>query len=196
MMMTLMMCLMVIVSFGQEKYTTYDNLYVKQNYEVLISHKDDGKYTLYIDMMSLDNLSKSGGIMIDEKEHILFLRNLKEAKEKYIEWVNIAKENNVKDLSKSMSYKVKVGGFFKYGSKWNFQYVVNLTFDFKVVDGKNLLIVRTGELKSSSNQYMTHDGFVFVFQNEKEIDEFINILSVERVFEFMNKPKSIDLFKD
>jgi hypothetical protein len=196
MMMTLMMCLMTMVSFGQEKYTTYDNLYGEKTYEVSISHKDNGKYTLYVDMMSLDNLSKSGGIMIDEKEHILFLRNLKEAKEKYIEWVNIAKENNVKDLSKSMSYKVKVGGFFQYGSKWNFQYFVNLTFDFRIVDGKNLLIVRTGELKSSSNRYITHDGFVFVFQSEKEIDDFINILSVEKVVEFMNKPKSTDLFKD
>ena len=43
---------------------------------------------------------------------------------------------------------------------------------------------------------MTHDGFVFVFQNEKEIEEFINILSTEKVVEYMNKPKSTDLFKD
>ena len=44
---------------------------------------------------------------------------------------------------------------------------------------------------------MTHDdGFVFVFQNEKEIDDFVNVLSVDKVQEFMNKPKSTDLFKD
>ncbi len=196
MMMTLMMCLMTMVSFGQEKYTTYDNLYGEKTYEVSISHKDNGKYTLYVDMMSMDKLSKSGGVMISEKEHSLFLSTLNEAKVKYTEWVTTAKENNVTDLSKSMSYKVKVGGFFQYGSKWNFQYVVNLTFDFRIVDGKNLLIVRTGKLTSSSNQYMTHDGFVFVFQSEKEIDDFINILSVEKVVEFMNKPKSTDLFKD
>jgi len=35
---------------------------------------------------------------------------------------------------------------------------------------------------------MTHDGFVFVFQNEKEIDDFVNVLSVDKVQEFMNKP--------
>ena len=38
--------------------------------------------------------------------------------------------------------------------------------------------------------------FVFVFQNEKEIDDFVNVLSVDKVKEFMNKPKSTDLFKD
>jgi hypothetical protein len=196
MMILLMMCLMTMVSFGQEKYTTYDNLYSKKTYEVSIYHKNNNKYTLYVDMMSMDKLYKSGGIMISEKEHNLFLSTLNEAKVKYTEWVTIAKENNVTDLSKSMSYKVKVGGFFQYGSKWNFQYVVNLTFNFKIVDGKNLLIIRTNKLRSSSNQYMTHDGFVFVFQDEKEINDFINILSIEKVVEYMNKPKSTDLFKD
>lgn len=196
MMMTLMMCLMTMVSFGQEKYTTYDNLYVGKTYEVSISHKDNGKYTLYVDMVSVDKLPKSGGIMITEKEHDLFLSTLNEAKVKYTEWVTTAKENNVTDFIKSMTYKVGVGGFFQYGSKWNFQFVVNLTFYFGIIDGKNLLIVRTGELTSSSNQYITHDGFMFVFQNEKEIDDFVNVLSVDKVKEFMNKLKSTDLFKD
>ena len=196
MMMTLMMCLMTMVSFGQEKYTTYDNLYIEKTYEVEIFHIDNGKYTLYVDMLSMDKLLESGGIMITEKEHDLFLSTLNEAKVKYTEWVTIAKENNVTDLLKFMTYKVKVGGFFQYGSKWNFQFVVNLTFYISIANGENLLIVRTGELTSSSNQYMTHDGFVFVFQNEKEIDDFVNVLSVDKVKEFMNKPKSTDLFKD
>ena len=141
MMMTLMMCLITMVSFGQERYTTYDNLYNEKAYEISISHKDNGKYTLYVDMMSMDKLSRSGGIIITEKEHDLFLTTLNEAKVKYTEWVTTAKENNVTDLSKSMTYKAKVGGFFQYGSKWNFQHVVNLTFDFRIVAGENLLIV-------------------------------------------------------
>ena len=196
MMMTLMMCLMTMVSFGQEKYTTYDNLYDEKTYKVLIYLKDDGGYRLYVNMMPIDELSESGGILITEKEHDLFLSTLNEAKVKYTEWVTTAKENNVTDLLKSMTYKVKVGGFFKYSSVWNVQLNVNLTFDFAIVDGENFLIVRTGKLTSSSNQFMTHDGFVFVFQNEKEIDDFVNVLSVDKVKEFMNKPKSTDLFKD
>lgn len=195
-MITLMMCLTTMVSFGQEKYTTYDNLYSEKTHEVSISHKDSNNYTLYVEMMSMDELSKNGGVMITQKEHVLFLSTLNDAKTKYNEWVATAKENNVADLTKSMTYKVKVGGFFQYGSKWNFQYMVLLTFHFTIVDSKNLLIVRTGKLTSSSNEYITNDGFVFVFQNEKEIDDFVNILSVDKVKEFVNKPKTIDLFKD
>lgn len=195
-MIALMMCLFTI-SFAQEDYITYTKSYAgMETYEVSITYKENAKYTLYVDMMSMDKSFKNGGVMIDEKEHELFLSTLKEAKDKYTEWVTIAKENNVNDLSKSMTYKVKVGGFFQYGSKWNFQFFVNLNFDFKVVDDKNLLIVRTGELTSSSNQFMTHDGFVFIFQNEKEIDNFIDILSIDKVKEFINKPKSTDLFKE
>ena len=193
--MGLLVCLMTMVSFGQE-YTTYDNLYDGNTYKVLIYLKDDGGYRLYVNMMPIDELSESGGIRITEKEHDLFLSTLNEAKVKYTEWVTTAKENNVTDLSKSMIYKVEVVGFFQYGSKWNIQLNVNLTFDFAIVDGENFLIVRTGKLTSSSNQFMTHDGFVFVFQNEKEIDDFVNVLSVDKVKEFMNKPKSTDLFKD
>ena len=193
--MGLLVCLMTMVSFGQE-YTTYDNLYDGNTYKVLIYLKDDGGYRLYVNMMPIDELSESGGILITEKEHDLFLSTLNEAKVKYTEWVTTAKENNVTDLSKSMIYKVEVVGFFQYGSKWNIQLNVNLTFDFAIVDGENFLIVRTGKLTSSSNQFMTHDGFVFVFQNEKEIDDFVNVLSVDKVKEFMNKPKSTDLFKD
>lgn len=195
-MMALMMCLITMVSFGQEKYTTYDNLYSKKTYKVLISHGGNGKYRLYVDMMSMNELSERGGIVITEKEHDLFLSTLNEAKVKYTKWVTTAKENNVTDLLKSMTYKVKVGGFFKYGSEWNVQLNVNLTFDFAIVDGENFLIVRTGKLTSASNQFITHDGFVFVFQNEKEIDDFVNVLSVDKVKEFMNKPKTTDLFKD
>lgn len=195
MIITLMMCLMTAVSFGQEKYTTYDNLYNEKAYEISISHEENGKYRLYVDMMSMDRLSEIGGIIITEKNHDLFLTVLNEAKDKYTEWATTAKENNVTDLSKLMKYKVKVVGFFKYGSKWNFQ-EVNLNFDFMIIGGGSFLTISTGKLTSSSNRYITHDGFVFVFQNEKEIDDFINTLSVDKVKEFMNKPKTTDLFKD
>jgi hypothetical protein len=197
MVMTLIVCsVMTIVTFGQEKYTSYDNVYSGSKYDVQISVKDSTKYTLYVDMMSLDKLSKSGGVMIDEKAHEKFTTTLLEAQVKYEEWVKIANDNNVTEFNKTMSLKTKVGGYFLYGSKWNFQFVVNLTFDFKIIDGKNLLIVRTGKMTSSSNQFMTHDGFVFVFSSTEEITEFLDVLSKDKITEFITKPKAVDLFKD
>lgn len=195
MMMTLMMCFYGGL-FGQDEYATYENLYDEKIYEIQISFKDSIKYDLYIDMMSLDNLSKFGGIMVNEKQHLVLLSTLNDVKLKYNEWVKTAIDNNVSKLDKTMSYNTKVGAYFQYGREWNFQFIVNLTFDFKITESEYLLIARTGKLTSSSNQYITHDGFVFVFQNDKEINDFINILSVDKVKEFIKKPKATDLFNE
>lgn len=78
--------------------------------------------------------------------------------------------------------------------------MVNLKFDFKILESngevKYLLLIRTGELQSSSNQFMKVDGFVLVFSSTKEIDEFTAAISTEKITEFVNKPKKDELFKD
>ena len=57
-------------------------------------------------------------------------------------------------------------------------------------------LLRTGELQSSSNQFMKVDGFALVFSSSKEIDDFVNAISPEKITEFLNKPKNDALFKD
>ncbi|MBX2931996.1 MAG: hypothetical protein KF781_08635 [Chitinophagaceae bacterium] len=187
-------------SKAQEKFTTYDNTYVEKSYDIQISAKEKEKFTLYIDAMSFDKMHEKGGISIDQKQHQEFLNALSEAKLKYEEWVKTAKDNNVKELSKSMTIKSKAGGYFLYGSKWNFQFLVNLKFDFRILESKGetkyLLLVKTGELQSSSNQFMKVDGFALVFSSSTEIDDFVKAISTEKITEFTNKPKKDDLFKD
>jgi hypothetical protein len=183
---------------AQDKFTTYDNTYSGKTYEIQISAKE--KFSLYIDAMSLDKLHDKGGITIDQKQHQDFLNAIAEAKLKYEEWVKTAKENNVKELDKTMTIKSKAGGYFLYGSKWNFQFLVNLVYDFKIleINGeiKYLLLIRTGELQSSGNQFMKVDGFVLVFSSTKEIDDFAKSISTEKITEFLNKPPKTELFKD
>lgn len=187
-------------SNAQEKFASYDNTYGGKTYEIQISAKEKEKFSLYIDAMSLDRTHEKGGITIDQKQHQDFLNAIAEAKTKYEEWVKTAKENNVKELDKTLTVKSKAGGYFLYGSKWNFQFLVNLKFDFKILESKGeikyLLLIRTGELQSSSNQFMKVDGFVLVFSSTKEIDEFTTAISTEKITEFVNKPKKEELFKD
>ncbi|NRT14698.1 hypothetical protein HNP99_001042 [Flavobacterium sp. 28A] len=192
--------LMTTKSNAQEKFTTYDNTYGEKTYEIQISSKDKEKFSLYIDAMSLDSNHSKGGITIDQKQHQDFLNAIAEAKIKYEEWVNTAKENDVKELDKTMTIKSKAGAYFLYGNKWNFQNFVNLKYDFKIIESKGeikyLLLLKTGKLQSSSNQFMKVDGFVFVFSSTKEVDDFTNAISSEKITEFMNKPKKEALFKD
>ena len=43
---------------------------------------------------------------------------------------------------------------------------------------------------------MKVDGFALVFSSSKEIDDFVNAISPEKITEFLNKPKNDALFKD
>jgi hypothetical protein len=184
---------------AQEKFTTYDNIYAKKTYDILLSSKDNDKFKLFIDAMSLDKLHETGGFIVDDEKYQGFIDALNEAKIKYQEWEQIAKVNNVKELDKEMPIKSSVAGYFLYGDDWQFQFHVNLTFDFKILESdgeiKNLLIVRSGKMQSSSNQFMEVDGFVLVFSSAKEIQDFVDSISLEKIKEFKNKPKSEDLFK-
>lgn len=193
-------CLMLLglKSFSQEKFTTYDNSYAGKTYDIQISTKDKDNFTLWIDAMSLDKLHEHGGLMVKQKQYQDFINALNDAKLKYLDWLKTAKENNVKELDKSMSIKSKVDSYFQYGD-WEFDYNIFLTFDFKILESKGelkyLLIIRTGELQSSSNEFMKVDGFVLVFSSASEIDTFVNDISMQKINEFINKPKAKDLFK-
>jgi hypothetical protein len=112
---TLILCLMSITSFGREQYNTYRSPLLNEKiFDIDISYKSSGEYTLYVQMISMDKLLDDGGIMINNVYHELFLSKLNEAKVKYVEWSLTAKENNVINFSKLMEYKVRVGSYFKY----------------------------------------------------------------------------------
>ena len=187
-------------SIAQEKYVTYDNIYAEETFEIKISSDEKEKFTLYIDALSLDELNSKGGIFINQKNYQDFISALADAKSKYEEWVKTAKENNIKEFYKTMTVKSKAGAYFLYGNKWEFQLYVNLKFDFKIIetDGitKYLLLVRSGELTSSSNQFIKDDGFVLIFSSTEEIDNFIKSISIEKITDFLKKPKNSELFKD
>ena len=186
-------------SYAQEDFTTYDNSYIGKTYKIQISSKEKDDFKLWIDAMSFDKLHDRGGIKVNAKDYQDFISAISEAKLKYEEWVKTAKENNVKELTKTMKIKTKVDGYFEYGD-WNFQYNVPLDFTFMILDKNDelnyLLLIRTGELQSSSNQFMKVDGFALVFSSTAEIDKFVNAISIEKVNTFLNKPKAKDLFKD
>ena len=148
--------------------------------------------------MSLDASHDKGGIMINEKQYQGFIDVIKDAKVKYEEWIKTAKENNVNQLDKQMPFKSRADAYFLYGTKWNFQFDFNLTYEFRIMENKGeikyLMLVKTGELQSSSNQFMKVRGVTLVFTSIKEIDAFISLIAKDKIEEFINKPKKEALF--
>jgi len=179
-MMALMMCF-VGIGFAQEKFATYDNTYINKTYDISINVENDDKFTLYINAMSVDEIHETGGFMINEKEYQKFIDALQSASLKYQEWDSIARLNNVVELNKKMTdIKCKAGGYFLYYDEWKFQFFLIPTFSFLILESNNeikrLLIVGSGQMTASSNQYMDVDGVMLVFSSIVEIQDFINLI--------------------
>ena len=181
---------------AQEYFATYHLDYFDKEYEIQISDKT--KYSLYINLPSMDTYNDNVGIIVSEKKHEDFLNALKAAKSKYIEWRKTAVDNDVADFRKEMKTSANVKGFFYSIDEWKFDYSVSLSFSFMVSKdgGKIILLVHTGELNSSSNEYIDHKGGVLAFESAEEIQAFIDLISVSAIEEWKKGPKTDDLFDD
>ncbi len=189
---------LVNICNGQDKFTSYINSYFGKTYPIQIVSKEKGKFALWIDAWSYDTVYEKGGIMINHRSYQNFIDALIQARFKYEEWVKTAKENNIYELSKPMNIKSGVDAYFLYGSKWNFQYDISTSFNFEVRENKGkteyLLFVKTGGLQSSSNQFMKVRGFALVFTSSVEINKFLDLISEDKIVDFISKPKKEELF--
>lgn len=197
----LLLCAVLLVGyvgFSQEKLAKYNSLYFSKNFDISAS-KPDAKeeFSYYIDCSSKDSSSKQASLILKNKDVPEFVEFLNSIKETFNKWTITAKENKVTELDKNIDYKkLNYSAAFVYG-KWNFDFSVNLTTRFKIINGKYLLIIDSDELQSSSNQYIKSDGFRIVFSSVQEIDELINGLNVNLVTDFYNKKNGLeDLFKN
>lgn len=137
---------------------------------------------------------------MDEKAYDDFIKSLEGAKQKYMEWVATAKENDVTSLNKEMSSieAPKLKGFFHAGDEWNFDYAVYPTYHFQIFQTESgtvlhLLWLRSGKMNASGNDYRDTDGFALLFNSVEEIDSFIDSISKDKIDSFEDKK---DLFKD
>jgi hypothetical protein len=186
---------------AQEKVSTYNVDYLNKNFDIMISKGKKDNYTLYLQILSIDNISKNCGIYFNKKNHEELLKTLIEAKQKYIEWSEIAEKNNVNDLLKPMDIKSLCNGaYFDYGSGMHAKSFFNSIYQFKVSSndaGKvsKLMLIKTGELQSSSNQFIKSDGGLLIFSSVSEIDFLLNEISIDKIKEYTNKPDHNELFK-
>lgn len=193
---TLSLLLLSITGKSQEIFSNYSSDYFGKKYDISIGTQDKkGVFRFYIDCESMDNTSKKASMILaseDVPEFVVFVDSLHKV---YTKWVKTAKDNNVTELSKELPLKFsKIEAAFAYG-KWQFDNTVRLTPRFKIVNGKYLLIVESGELQSISNQFMKSKGLYIVFNSDTEFDALINSIDIKKAGEFVrSKSKKEELF--
>ena len=175
----------------------------KPNYDIFIDKKGVDDFVVLIQAIEKaipgiytnddpNSLPRRSGIIISKNQLPGFVSNLSYAKGKYIEWVAVAKENGVSDLDKRIELKSQpVVTYFYFDGKKEVQISRRLIFNFGII-----------KYPSSSNNiyyYMTFGdfdnqdrSFLITISSSKEISDFINLLSSNKINAFLNKEK---LFK-
>ena len=192
--------LLTAVAFGQKTISSFEIL--DKEFEFQATEPKDGKYDLYIYGYGLDKIYKKGGISIKYDKISKFVDALQFSKTKYKEWTNIAKENNVTDLSKTIEVEIPtVMGFFLTTSKFHFDFTANPYIKYLVSKNSSgnveyKLVIFSSKLNASDNQYIEADNFVYAFYSEEEINNFIKLFDKSLVDKTFSAQKTKnDLFK-
>lgn len=189
------LALLPIVSFTQDLIGTFEMPYFSETPTHNIRATEKGDF--YVECASLDKLIKNGGITIDAKKLADFKAALTAARDRFVEWSGVAIQNGVTELTKEMEISSpSIQGYWLQG-EWHFDFSQALTYRFTILkDGKHVLVVTTGKLQASDNQFMDHDGMALAFTSAAEIDALIAGLDPAKVTaHFEEKKKKADLFK-
>jgi len=183
MMMTLMMCFVTIVSFGQVEYATYSEGTIAVVTKVCKSQKN-----VYIDV------SKDAGIILTQKTMHKYVDFILECYLKASEWDSIAKANNILDMPSKYYGKFGVSGYFDYGG-WHFG-TTQMKLLFNITDGVTVSYIYMYKMTASDNQFMKSDSVMFRL-TDKLLEEIQTLLTDEAIDKFVvSKNETESLFNE
>lgn len=148
----LLICL-VNICFSQKSIGTYSLSYFNKQYEIEASEIKNEKFSIYIQVGVQKDYTKA---MIEVKNSDLedFNQFLLQMKDKYVEWSDVAKKNDVKDMTKEMDFKSPSVTICWSSSKWWFSYGHKLQPSFLILDNGKMVVSIYKKATASSNQYI------------------------------------------
>lgn len=178
---------------------SYSSKYFQKSFESWFTKKGGDDFMLFVTAYSLDPLYKMSGLILRSGKYDMFIDALNHAADKYLEWSKVAKENNIQEAKKEVKVNSLVEAFFG-NNDYHFDQYVELEFEFKILPNEDkqpdvLLIIRSGDLVSVTNEYIDSKGFAIVFSSYEEISSFLKSISKESIQNYKPKHKN-DLFKD
>lgn len=183
---------------AEKKVSSFSMSYLNnKEYDIQASEVKSGKFSYFI---FADSKEENGicGVQLKSDKIQELTDCLRQIETKYKEWSETAKNNNVTDFDKSFDIALpKMDCFFKYGSKWCFDYGWKIKPYFKVTtDGDCLVVINIPQLTSAGNRFMHHLGMMFAFKSIEEIENFIKAIDPSHALSNSEETqKKEDLFK-
>jgi hypothetical protein len=195
----LMFSLLLLCTFqllqAQDKVAEYSMSYYQSKPTYDVNYAKDGSYYVYAAPLKG---GQEGGMIVAKKDIEKLREVFLAARDKFVEWSGVARQNSVTKLTKEMELpQLRLQYYWKFGSNWYFDMNQVPTFRFMVFeDGSHFLTVSSGKLQSSTNQFIDSDGFLMVFSSAEEVDEFLACFDPERLRQVQeSKQAKEELFK-
>ena len=180
---------------AQQTIDSYYTSYFGKEKSIQASKNSNGIYNVWIDVAGeydKDDVS----IGIEGEDIPAFINALHQIKQKYAEWDNVAKQNNVKKISKDFEITFPRVTVAWYGSKWFFAFKHILSPRFMVLESTgSSYIVFSDKVQASSNEYIDQKYYL-VFSSVNEVNDLISKISPDSIKAKMEQKNSqADLFK-
>lgn len=180
---------------AQEKFVaTYFNSYFNEEFDIRAKDfKNKNSEVVYIEIKG--EYTDEAYIEVWARNLDKFRNSLELVRDKFIEWENVAIENNVQNMSKKFDIKFPLIGVYWYTSKWWSNYGIGIRMTFEILPSGKAIAKWMPKIKASSNQFVDQQ-FYLVFQNEEDFNALIELLDLQKIVAKMQKTKEEeDLFK-
>ncbi len=191
----LLLILFVVKSVNAEKKVgSYYCTYFSKSFPIEAALKNNELDNVYVGIEAAK--ADKAFISIDVKDIESFKTALMSIKDKYAEWCQVAKENNVTDLTKNFDIQMPLVTIAWYhGSGWKFDFGVKLDMKFMIMDDGSMIAVSMKDVVSSSNQYID-DTIYFAFGNVADFDGLVSVLNSDKILkELRTVENNKDLFQ-
>lgn len=184
-----------INTFAQKKVTNYYSDFFDREYEIAISTEKKDPSIISDIFIEVEGERRGETVTLDYKNPALLLSSLKEVRSKYEEWVKVAEDNHITEMTKQIPVDMPSVTVCWYGTKWYFAFNERINFKFMILDSGEKTIVMNSKVTASSNKYIDQK-FYWVFKSVAELDEFIKKLDYPKFIEIINaNDNNADLFQ-
>ncbi len=179
----LLLLLFVLLSsfslYAQKKVASY-TLYEKENSVEAFINKND-ELIVYIEITGEYKSDKVFIRVAGEKNILEFISAWETVKEKFKEWSDVAKKNNVTNYNKDYPISFPRCQIWWSGTKWRSTYTGNyIKPKFMVLTDGSSATVCGGTAKDYDNEYISQKWYQ-IFKSPDEIQTLINALNIDSI---------------
>lgn len=177
----------IIFVNAEQTVGNYQNSFFNKSYDIEASAKNERLESVFIGVEAKD--SRSAFIEVGGKNLESFRTALELVRDKYADWVKIAKESNVTEMRKEFGIYFPSVSVCWSGSEWWFSFGNSINMKFLILESGKMVASWSPTVTSSSNRYID-ETIYFVFNSVEDFNNLISQLDYNKILSKLLKTKN------